>query len=71
MLLENIPLAIRLRMWFMHDGTPAHFSITARLYLDVVYPNRCIGRAGSPPWSPGSPYLNPLIFCIWGHLKSL
>lgn len=69
--LENVPLAIRPRMWFMHDGAPAHFSITARQYLDDVYPNRWIGRAGPQPWPPRSPDLNPLDFCIWGHLKSL
>jgi hypothetical protein len=27
-LLEDLPLAIRAHMWFMHDGAPPHFSIT-------------------------------------------
>jgi hypothetical protein len=25
-LLEDVPLAVRARMWYMHDGAPAHFS---------------------------------------------
>jgi hypothetical protein len=27
-LLEDLPLAIRAHMWFMHDGASPHFSIT-------------------------------------------
>lgn len=64
-LLENVPLAIRPWMWFLHNGAPTHFSITAR-----QYPNHRIGRAGAQPWPPKSTDLNPLDFCIWGHLKS-
>ena len=26
-ILEEIPVDIRLRMWFMHDGAPSHFSL--------------------------------------------
>jgi hypothetical protein len=26
-LLENVPLHVRRRMWLMHDGAPAHFSM--------------------------------------------
>jgi hypothetical protein len=25
-LLEDVPLAVRACMWYMHDGAPAHFS---------------------------------------------
>lgn len=32
-LLDNVPLAIRATMWFMHDGAPAHFS---RIVRDVL-----------------------------------
>jgi hypothetical protein len=35
-LLEDLPLAIRAHMWFMHDGAPPHFSITVREFLDNV-----------------------------------
>ena len=46
---EDVPLATRNSMWFMHDGAPAHFSHVAREYLDVACPNRWMGRAGPVP----------------------
>jgi hypothetical protein len=33
-LLEDVPLAIRARMWYMHDGAPAHFSHAVRDVLN-------------------------------------
>jgi hypothetical protein len=27
-------------------------------------------REGPPAWPPRSPDLNPLNFCLWGHLKT-
>lgn len=70
-LLDAIPLRVRMEMWFMHDGAPAHFSIRARQFLNEVYPNRWIGRGGPQFWPARSPDLNPLDFSIWGHLKTL
>jgi hypothetical protein len=35
-LLEDVPLAVRARMWYMHDGAPAHFS---HALLDVLNNN--------------------------------
>ena len=32
-LMENVPILVRNRLWFMHDGAPAHFSVLAREYL--------------------------------------
>lgn len=29
-LLENVPLNIRVVMWFLHDGDPAHYSRAVR-----------------------------------------
>uniref|UniRef100_V5GJV9 Transposable element Tc3 transposase n=1 Tax=Anoplophora glabripennis TaxID=217634 RepID=V5GJV9_ANOGL len=49
-LLEDIPLPLRLQMYFMHDGAPPHFSLAAREYLNNIYPNRWIGRGGTQPW---------------------
>ncbi|KYN13489.1 hypothetical protein ALC57_14306 [Trachymyrmex cornetzi] len=48
--LVNIPLMIRLNMWFMHDGAPAHFSRIARHHLNRNYGQRCIGRGGPITW---------------------
>lgn len=36
----TITLTIRTRMWFKHDGAQAHFSRTARKYLNNNYTNR-------------------------------
>lgn len=69
--LEEVPLAIRNAMWFMHDGAPAHFSRVAREFLTQTYGNRWIGRGGPHLWPARSPDLNPLDFFLWGHLKSL
>lgn len=70
-LLENVPINIRRRMWYQHDGAPAHFSNASRQVLDNNYPNRWIGRGGPVPWPPRSPDLTPLDFFVWGHMKSL
>lgn len=70
-LLDGIPLDVRMAMWFMHDGAPAHFSIRARRYLNETYPYRWIGRGGPQFWPARSPDLNPIDFSTWGHLKTL
>lgn len=70
-LLENVPLNVRQRMWFMHDGAPPHFSVVARNTLNEIFPNRWIGRGGQWIWPARSPDLNPLDFYLWGHSKAL
>ena len=45
-MLENVPLQVRQRLWFQHDGDPAHFALDVREYLNNVFPNRWIGRGG-------------------------
>lgn len=68
---EDTPLINHQHIHFLHDGAPAHFSLTARRYLDRRFPDRWIGRGGPIAWPPRSPDLNPLDFYLWGHLKSL
>lgn len=70
-LLEHVQPNVRRRLWFQHDGAPAHFARDARQVLDTNYPNRWIGRGGPVPWPPRSPDLTPLDFFLWGHMKSL
>lgn len=70
-LLEDIPLAVRRNMWFMHDGCPAHFSRGVRDHLDTAFPQKWIGRGGFISWPPRSPDLNPLDFFLWGYMKGL
>lgn len=69
-LLEDVPLAIIGRMYYMHDGAPAHFSRVAREYLDRRFGNSWIGRGGPVPWPARSPDLNPLDFSFWGFMKN-
>lgn len=68
-LLEDIPLDIRRKMWFMHDGCPAHFSRSVRNFLNETYPQRWIGRGSIVQWPPRSPDLNPVDFFLWGYMK--
>jgi hypothetical protein len=70
-LLEDVPLAVRARMWYMHDGAPAHFSRAVRDVLNNTYHDRWIGIGGPTAGPPRSPDLNPLDFCLWVHLKPL
>ncbi|KAJ4428721.1 hypothetical protein ANN_25714 [Periplaneta americana] len=43
-LLENIPLNIRERIWFQHDGAPPHFDRRVRNHLNATFPDRGEGR---------------------------
>jgi hypothetical protein len=61
-LLEDVPLAVRTRMWYIHDGAPAHFSRAVRDVLNNTYHDRWIGRGGTTAWPPRLPNLNPLGF---------
>lgn len=54
---------------FQQDGAPAHFARIVRQYLDLVFPNRWIGRSGPILWPPRSPDLTALDFFLWGFLK--
>lgn len=70
-LFEDVPLQLRQKMWFMHDGAPPHFRVAVRDHLNAHFRNRWIGRGGPVPWPARSPDLNPLDFYLWGHLKTL
>ncbi|GBM87535.1 hypothetical protein AVEN_21990-1 [Araneus ventricosus] len=48
-LLQDVPIVIRKRMWFQHDGAPANFSIDVRNYLNATFAVRWIGRGGPVP----------------------
>ncbi|KAJ4449999.1 hypothetical protein ANN_01406 [Periplaneta americana] len=45
--LEDTPLINRQHIHFLHDGAPAHFSRTARRYLDRRFPDRWMDRRGA------------------------
>jgi hypothetical protein len=51
-LLDEVPLNIRERMWFMHDGCPAHSTRRATNILNQKFPKRWLGRYGPIRWPP-------------------
>lgn len=56
-------------VYFQQDGAAAHYARLVRDYLDMVFPNRWIGRLGPIAWPPRSPDLTPLDYFLWGFLK--
>jgi hypothetical protein len=70
-LLEDVPLTVRARMWYKHDGFLIHFSCAVRDVLNNTYHNRCTGRGGPTAWPQRSPVLNPSDFYMWVHLNPL
>jgi len=68
--LDDVLLQLRVGMWFMHDGSPPHFSRIARQYLNDHFPGKWIGRNRPVEWSPRSLDLSPIDFYLWGHVKS-
>jgi hypothetical protein len=67
--LSTLSLAMKTRMWFMHDGAPPHINITIWELLDM-YPARCVGRGGPAARPPCSPDLNPVDFYLSGRKNS-
>lgn len=56
--------------WFQQDGAGPHYGKNVRLFLNVQFPQRWIGRGGKIEWPARSPDLSPLDYFLWGHLKS-
>ena len=53
----------------MHDGTPPHFALSVRAWLDQKFPGRWLGRRRPHEWPTSSPYLTPCDFFLWGSAK--
>ena len=70
-LMEDVPLPTRQRMWFQHDGTPAHFSRPVRRFLNRQFAEKWIGRGGPIPWPARSPDMTPMDFFVWGEMRNL
>lgn len=65
-LLEGVLVSVRQRLWFQHDGAPAHYGEDIRQWLN---PGRGTGRAGPIAWPPRSPDLIPMSVFLWKYLK--
>jgi hypothetical protein len=46
LLLEGVPLAVKARMWYIHDGAPVHFSHAVQDVLNNTYHDQWIGGGG-------------------------
>jgi len=68
-LLEDIPIAERLNMWYQHDGCPSHYAAAARQILDRDYPDRWIGRRRPVNWPARSPDLTSRLFLMGIHKR--
>ena len=69
-LMEDIPLDTRRKMWYQHDGCPSHYAMKSRAALDKMFCGRWIGRGGPVNWPARSPDLSLLDFFLWGKLKA-
>lgn len=71
LLLEDLPDNVIRRLWYQHDGAPAHYGAAARTHLDRVFTNRWIGRGSFISWPPRSPDLTPCDFFLWPTVKNI
>lgn len=69
-MLEEVDLNTRNRLWLQQDGASPHWTIIVRNYLNERFNNRWIGRGGPVEWPPRSPDLTSLDFYLWGFLKN-
>jgi hypothetical protein len=68
-LLQDVPLAVRQRLWFQNEGAAAYYGEDVRQLLNATYRGRWIASEGSNAGPPQSPDLTPMDFFLWGHLK--
>lgn len=70
LLLANVPLNIRQRMWLLHDGAPVHHTRLIHNHLNTHFPGRWVGRGGPIEWPARSPELSKIDFFMWGYVKN-
>ncbi|KAJ8877253.1 hypothetical protein PR048_021707 [Dryococelus australis] len=69
---NDVPLNIRLGLWYQHDGASAHFTRDVHVYImSYTFGARWIGSGNPVSWPARSPYMSPLNFIVWGHMKSV
>lgn len=70
-LLENVELATRQRLWLQQDGASPHFAVIVRQFLNNHYNGRWIGRGGPVNWPANSPDMTSPDFFLWGYVKNV
>lgn len=71
-LLEEVDLQTRQRMWLQQDGAGAHRSNIVRDFLNREFPQRWIGIGSQVvEWCPRSPDLTSPDFFLWGYIKNM
>ena len=66
---DFVPLQDLSRMWFQHDGAPAHKSLQPRTVLSTIFWRNICGYGGHVERPPRSPDFNPLAFFLWRIFK--
>jgi len=72
-LLEDVDLQTRQRIWLQQDDAGAHRSNIVRQFLNHEFSQRWIGKGGSQvvEWYPRSPDLTSPDFFLWGFVKNM
>lgn len=60
--LDNMSIQERRKLWFVHDGCPAHSARIVSEWLNGEFGDKWLGRNTDPRWPPRSPDLTPLDF---------
>lgn len=69
--LDDLPLALRARMIFQHDGAPPHNSMVVTNYLNTTFGQNWIGNRGPTAWPARSPDLSILDSFLFGKIKDV
>ena len=67
--IRNLPNDEAQRVFYMHDGAPAHNAQIIHEYLNHLFEDRYIANNGPFRWPARSPDLTPLDFFFWGAIK--
>lgn len=70
-LLADVPLYVRAKLIFQHDGSPVYFCREVRDVLDTRYPERWMAQGGPISWPKHTPDLSVHNYFIWSYVKSL
>ncbi|GFX44153.1 uncharacterized protein TNCV_4119491 [Trichonephila clavipes] len=69
-LLQGVLAIAHQKVWFIHDGTPVHFTITVRNHQKTTQSGRWIGCVGPVTWPPHFVDPSTLNLFFYNHLKS-